>query len=69
MQRKYQSTYIVYLYNGGGSHAMKEFAILSWSTRTAIDLSKMGIFLISEHFRENQSFTNRALWIMFTFIY
>jgi hypothetical protein len=40
------------------SHAMTEFAIHLLNIRTATDLSKMGIFLISEHFHENQSFTN-----------
>ena len=38
-------------------------------TSTETDLSKMHIFIISEHFYENQSFTNLASWIMFTFIY
>ena len=40
-----------------------------WITSTATDLSKMHIFIISEHIYEIQLLTNWASWIMFTSIY
>ena len=57
LQREYQSTYIIFFYGGSLSFTIR-FVTRFLITSTAIDLSKMSIFLISEHFHENQSFTN-----------
>ena len=40
------------------SHAMTEFVTLSWSTRTATDLSKMFTNTQSEHCSDYQHFIN-----------